>query len=431
MSDSCPILTGNFGGHHHHHHKSNTSSSSSSSACESHLSPVVNEKSPQSIIMDHTLGKKSINGTAAKYWRRNGGPMVSMGPNGKFDASGFGAINLSIFIIKVLSLGGSSTCISSEHPYSDAASCTSSPVYAELDASVAGSHHYGHTPSPMIGPPYYHHHHQSHPFGNAYSEVPDNMARNGSILSDSTYDHNAAYLSAQPPGPFYNGTIAGTANSRSLRRLAATRSMQTSVMAQNSAGSFTPLLAGHPYHYQPMAATMTMQQQPASQNGQFHFLTGGRSLAAKKPRHGQQQLHSTPQARSSISSSNTGNHYVEHQTNFGGHNGTLISDIEPQHHQQLNAFSSFLDSTGGSARKLSAGNGLQYTEMPLLSSSPFGGVNTYRGGREGMSETHSNQDLNSSASSSSGGGGHGSGSSGTSLKRPLPPVPSGGSGVRL
>lgn len=344
---------------------------------------------------------------------------------------------LSTFSLAVLSLGGSSTCISSEHPYSDAASCTSSPVYAELDASVAGSNHYGHTPSPMIGPPYYHHH-QSHPFGNAYSEVPDNVGRNGSILSDSTYDHNAAYLSAQPPGPFYNSATAGTTNSRSLRRLAAARSMQTSVMAQNSSGSFTPLLAGHPYHYQPMAATVTMQQQASNQNGQFHFLTGGRSLVGKKPRPGQQQqMHSTPQVRSSMSSSNTsaGNHYVEHQTNFGGHNGTLISDIEPQHHHQLNAFSSFLDSTSGSGRKLSTGNGLQYTEMPLLNASPFGGVNTYRGGREGgMSETHSNQDLNSSASSSSGGGNHGSGSSGASLKRPLPPVPSGcggGNGVRL
>lgn len=149
-------------------------------------------------------------------------------------------------------------------PYSDAASCTSSPVYAELDPT--GVTHALSTPSPLImsGP-------SISPYAvcNTYSEVADavRMAALGSssaLLPDASYD-NAAYLpSANNPNIYH---------SRSLRR-----AHRAATLGQ--LGSATPLLQSH-YHL----------------NGspQLNYLTGGRPLKKPRPLHSQintrQRLH--------------------------------------------------------------------------------------------------------------------------------------------
>lgn len=328
-----------------------------------------------------TLGKKSTISTTGKYWKRI--------PN-----TGNGTMFFMEDRHGIRALGGSSTGIS-DHPYSDATSCTSSPVYAELDPSVAGSCN---TP-PLIRPgmatsfsPY--------PFSNTYTEVPDSIrshhALTSSLLSDSSTYDNAAYLPAtsQPFLPQNHYT------SRSLRRLAAQRAA-----AMNAANGqlSTPLLAGQPYHPYPPT--------PQQAAGQFHFLTGGRPL--KKPRLGQQQpMNYTLKYGNHRPAMN---HYVT-QNDPPTDNRDLIDDrMTPLQ------FSSFIDqNTGPNHRKSSSSS--QYTEMPLLNASPFAA--TYR-----MSETHSSNDLNSASSSSSGGSAGStntsSATSSTSLKRPLPPVPGG------
>ena len=392
VSESCPILTSGLLGH------SKSSPSSPTSPSDTRISPVVNEKSPQSIIMDAplaTLGKKSTISTTGKYWKR----IPNNGSGNMFfmeDRRGLRTFSVS------------STGIS-DHPYSDATSCTSSPVYAELDPSVAGSCH---TP-PLIRPgmatsfsPY--------AFSNTYTEVPDSVRNHhnmaSSLLTDSSTYDNAAYLSASSQ-PFLNASNHYT--SRSLRRLAAQRS--AALNAANGQMS-TPLLAGHPYQPYPPPP-----HQPPP--GQFHFLTGGRPL--KKPRPG---VHHSQQAgnftfKYGNNTSNhltrpTMNHYVTQNESSVDHTETDTDRMTPLQ------FSSFLDSTTGPNHRKSSTSS-QYTEMPLLNASPF--ATTYR-----MSETHSNNDLNSAASSSSGGSAGStntsSATSSTSLKRPLPPVPS---GVRL
>src|SRR5699024_10187559 len=99
VSESCPILTSGVLGHH------KSSSGSTGSPSDTRI-PVVNEKSPQSIIMDAplaSLGKKSTISTTGKYWKRI--------PN---NVSG------NIFSMEdrrgLRSLGGSSTGMS-DHPY--------------------------------------------------------------------------------------------------------------------------------------------------------------------------------------------------------------------------------------------------------------------------------------------------------------------------
>lgn len=332
MSDSCPILSG---GSVLGHHKS--SSGSSGSPSDTRL-PVVNEKSPQSIIMDAplaSLGKKSTISTTGKYWKRM--------------PAGTGGVNGNIFSMEDRrghlhrSMGGSSMsgCMS-EHPYSDAASCTSSPVYAELDPSVAGSCH---TPT-MIGPPGSHlggggggsiisSSFSPYAASNTYSEVPENirghlvhlgnghnnqyphhplhahhqgMSPSPLLTDSSTYD-NAAYLPASSQQPFLASNGGNHYATRSLRRLAAQRSAVLSAVngngTPNGGGNHqqvsTPLLAGHPYHVQPFAGTLHHHQQhhlqstPLSSPGnQFQqFLTGGRPL--KKPRPGAGNHHNQQQ----------------------------------------------------------------------------------------------------------------------------------------
>lgn len=226
MSDSCPILPESFLGGH----KSAPPPCSPTDSC---ISPVVNEKSPQSVITDAPSKKTSI---TSKYWKR--GPNHSI--NGSEERQG--------------------TDVSADiDPYSDAASCTSSPVYAELDA--AGVTHALSIPTPIIlsGP-------SISPYAvcNTYSEVADavRMAALGSssaLLPDASYD-NAAYL------PSNNSDHA-----RSLRR-----AHRAATLAQ--LGSTTPLLSSH-YHL----------------NGspQLNYLTGGRPHKKPRPLHAQQ----VPRAR--------------------------------------------------------------------------------------------------------------------------------------
>lgn len=425
VSESCPILTGNVSRHH-------PKSPGSSNNTNGHLSPVVNEKSPQSIIMEAplaSLGKKSTictsnGGTTAKYWRRLPSN-VSGNILGMEDRRG------------LRSLGGSSTCIS-DHPYSEA-SCTSSPVYAELDPSVAGSCH---TP-PIIG--------AFQPYGfaqNNYTDVPDALRAHlsSSLLTDSSTYDNAAYLSAASTQPFLNGSMHNSSNSsRSLRRLATAQRAANGQVA-------TPLL-GHPYHFNASNGGVN-----SGIPGQFHYLTGGRQL--KKPRPGQTMgniHHSTPNGHfnsfrigpnatlvhtGTIGGSRLAgmNHYVTHDETDAPPSGgsPMVATMLDDHSVTPMQFSSFLENvTSGVGRKLSmngnGGNGPpQYTEMPLLNASPFGST-TYRG----MHDTHSSHDLCHSSASSSSGGGGGNGTNATnsssatstaSLKRPLPPVPA---GVRL
>lgn len=414
------------------HHKSSGSSSHSDTRI-----PVVNEKSPQSIIMDAplaSLGKKSTISTTGKYWKRvpNNGNIFSME-----DRRGLRS-----------PYSGSSTGLS-EHPYSDAASCTSSPVYAELDPSVAGSM----TPT-LIGPPgtgagsviqsY-----SPYAFANTYSEVPENVRQqmNGSIMTDSsTYDSNAAYLSAA--GQYHHPQQFPT---RSLRRLAAQRSALNATLnaSATSAGSqvSTPLL-GHPYHHQQQHPSF---QSPLSMNssspasGQY-FLTGGRQL--KKPRSGQahQQGHQQLAGQQQQQQTNFGfrttgrspmNLYVTHGSDISGHGpqdpmGLAGDDLLAQHHLQqhqqaqqaaMNYNAPYYDNSSSSSNRKSSFSS-QYTEMPLLNQTGSLHNGSYR-----ISETISNHDLNSASSSSSSGAGTNSTSSAqstTSLKRPLPPIPNKG-----
>lgn len=373
------------------HHKS--ASSASTSPSDTCLSPVVNEKSPQSIIMDSSLaslGKKSTISTTGKYWKRI--------PN---NVSG------NILFMEdrrgLRSLGGSSTGIS-EHPYSDAASCTSSPVYAELDPAVAG---YCHTP-PIIGPPIgttfgpY-------AFANTYTEIPEGM-RHGhnmtsNLLSDSSTYDNAAYLSAVSQ-PF----LPSNYNSRSLRRLAAQRSAALNAATANNQIS-TPLLSNQ--HYP------TYQQQHPNIN----FFTNGRQI--KKSRPNAAPLSVNYYKYGNTVQSRPMNHYVTNETSMMT-NETDLS-ISNNDNGDISMFNSFFDTSvgttssgsGGGGQRKSSASSSQYTEMPLIPSSRTFN-NSYR-----MPETQSSNDLNSAASSANGSS---NSASSASLKRPLPPVPS---GVRL
>ena len=170
VKDTCPVFSdGLFSGHR-------KAPPPPPSPTESVMSPVVNEKSPQSIIMDHgTTGKKSVIQT--KYWRR--------GSDFTIDASS-----------SVLRPHRHA-----DHYGGDTGSCTSSPVYAELDGlPVHGA--YGGMGSNLLTCPAAS---SISPYAvgmNTYSELPDtnsmrmtNMASSSAtaLLPDSSYD-NAAYL---------------------------------------------------------------------------------------------------------------------------------------------------------------------------------------------------------------------------------------------
>lgn len=401
-----------------------------------------------------SLGKKSTISTTGKYWKRmpaNGGNIFSME-----DRRG------------LRSLGGSSMSgMSDHHPYSDAASCTSSPVYAELDPSVAGSCH---TPT-MIGPPggggsivsssFSPYAFSGTAASNTYSEVPENLLRGhlvhlgqhhlgphhqhhgmspSPLLTDSSTYDNAAYLPASSQQPFLSNSGNQYAT-RSLRRLAAQRSAVLS--ANNASGQVsTPLLAGHPYHVQPYAGTMHhphhLQSTPISSSPgnnaahSFQFLTGGRPL--KKPRpsanHNQQQQTSFGYRTGPRGLQQTMlNHYVSTQ------DGDLMLTDD---HTQLTSppaayggignfnvanggggpFAAYLDSSSNGSSNRKSSSSSQYTEMPLLANnSTFNstGAPINTAGHYRMSATCSANDLNSAASSSSTGSGNGGGGCGNHI----------------
>lgn len=151
VKDSCPIFPESFLGGASGH---KSSPPPSPSPC---ISPVVNEKSPQSTIITDSSRKTSI---PSKYWRR-AGDFTSHSQN----------------------LGVDSV---TDH-YTEG-SCTSSPVYAELDGPVVGTSGANSTVLVTGQSPY--------AVGlNTYSEIPETL-RIGSaagLLPDTSYD-NATYL---------------------------------------------------------------------------------------------------------------------------------------------------------------------------------------------------------------------------------------------
>lgn len=218
VSESCPVFAESFLGGH----KSAPAPCSPSDSC---ISPVVNEKSPQSVITDEPSKKTSI---PTKYWRRG---INTLGPEGR----------------QVDELDPYRAC--------SEASCTSSPVYAELDAAGVTITHAmaNQNPSVMLGSSSISH----YGYGNTYSEVADavRMAALGSssaLLPDSSYD-NAAYLP----------TAQNDHYSRSLRRH---RSLA------HQLGSTTPLLSSH----------YVVNGSP-----QLNYLTGTRPHKKPRPIHAQ------------------------------------------------------------------------------------------------------------------------------------------------
>lgn len=236
VSDSCPILPESFLGGH----KSAPPPCSPTDSC---ISPVVNEKSPQSVITDAPSKKTCV--TSSKYWKR--------GPNGPHGLHSPDMDRVG------------TDCSTDLDPYSDAASCTSSPVYAELDpAGVTHALSTGPTPIILGGP-------SISPYAvcNTYSEVADavRMAALGSssaLLPDASYD-NAAYLTGNPHA-IYHG-------SRSLRRAA----HRAATLGQ--LGSATPLLRSH------YSLNATPQQ--------LNYLTSDRPQKKQRPHHGGQASRSS------------------------------------------------------------------------------------------------------------------------------------------
>lgn len=222
--DSCPIFSDGF----LRGHKSVPSPPSTGDPC---ISPVVTEKFPQSIITDAPSKKTSI---PSKYWTRGRELGVNMNGTRVRDPSS-----------------------SLDDPYNEGGSCTSSPVYAELDGTAPGSR-LSLDPSAVCGPILIAGPSQSvshYSIGqNPYSDVPEAlrmgiMGSNAALIADTSYD-NAAYLPSALAGHY----------TRSLRR------GQGITLAH--LGSAAPLLPTHGYHGVP---------QPS-----MSYLTGGR--AAKKPR---------------------------------------------------------------------------------------------------------------------------------------------------
>lgn len=432
---SCPIWSHASAINHHHHHKS--ASSTSTSPSDTCLSPVVNEKSPQSIIMDAplaSLGKKSTICTAnGKYWKRipqnAGGNMFFMEDRRTV----------------LRSLGGSSTGIS-DHPYSDAASCTSSPVYAELDPAVANCQ----TPSMMR------HHHQAasaqygapYAFGNTYSEIPESIRQGLSSqlfsgTDSSTYD-NAAYLSTQPFLPSSSNNIHY--NSRSLRRLAAQRS-----------AALNANLASNGQHVNNQAAIPLLSNQqftPYTQNSGVNFFTGARQL--KKNSRIATTVNGDGRSTGPLSVNyyKYGNTMMQPARNNMNHyvmaNESIVPIVSPMmmHQTTINDPESSNNDTSGSADVLMLGSYLQdttsasgsssggtqsnikYQEMPLIAqpnrSLSINSFSAQQGQNYRISETNSQNDLDSASSScTSAGGASSSASSSSTSKRPLPPVPNG------
>jgi len=245
MDSLCPIFSnGFFGGHSKSSHHGGSGVQASPSESE-FISPVVNEKSPQSsIIVDHHMmsgGVKKVTVTQhgptsviqSKYWRRGTDFTTDVG--GSNSSSSHQALHHQ------------------NDNYTDGSTCTSSPVYAELDAAVGGT---------SISP---------YAVGlNTYSELP--IPRGGQMMSagpsDSSYD-NAAYLTSQAAADHYN-------RARSLRR-----GMNIVGSSGQLASAAAPLL---------------------SSSGQQSFLTTGRQGSGKKAVSGRGQVNFLHQlaARNSI-----------------------------------------------------------------------------------------------------------------------------------
>lgn len=227
MHENCPILPDGF----FRSHKSGPSHGSThQDMC---IDPVVNEKSPQSIITDVPNKKTSI---SSKYWRQ-GTNSVMMSPEGR-------------------QLNGMKLVPDMEHENymdgSDAASCTSSPVYAELDGNNQRASGLM-TPVMLTGSS------SISPYAvcNPYSEVNEvvmmaALASNSALLPESSYD-NAAYLPSSNSDQY---------RSRSLRRHRA---------ALQQLAAATPLLQSN------YGMNGGMNASP-----QLNYFTGGRPL--KKPR---------------------------------------------------------------------------------------------------------------------------------------------------
>ncbi|KAJ6217376.1 hypothetical protein RDWZM_008533 [Blomia tropicalis] len=427
ISESCPILTstGRLLGHH-------KSSSNSHGLSSSTRIPVVNEKSPQSIIMDAplcaSLVKKSTISTTGKYWKRIPNQNVTGGSNNIF------SMEDRSFRMGLRSMDGTSSI--SDHPYSDAASCTSSPVYAELDPSGVGSCH---TPT-LIGPPgsgagsivsSFSPYAFSTP-SNTYSDVPESLRGNhhhnglspAFHTDSSTYD-NAAYLPASSQAIMGSGV--GNYSTRSLRRLAAQRAASINASAVGPNQASIPLLAGHPYHHQPyhyqaQSGTLHPHQSVGNHQGQqqFAFLTGGRQL--KKVRSGNGTQRPTNFYKRQTMLPNRMNHYVTQGSDICNGMEMMVDEQNIGNMGPPVGFSGFLnhhqqqDSSSNSSNRKSSSSSQTYTEMPLLNTS--GTSSSYNHNQsQRIPETLSNNDLNSVSSCSSSGGSHNN----ASLKRPLPP----------
>ena len=208
--DSCPIFPDSWLSGSH-------KSAPPPSPTESCISPVVNEKSPQSIIMDSCQGNRTCI-HPSKYWRRAGDADFSMA-----EASG----------------GHPDSGMNEDH-YADG-SCTSSPVYAELDGAV---------PSTIGGSILMESSPQSiSPYAVGLKHFPEALrmaALTSGPVADISYD-NAAYL-ASATSDLYQ--------SRSLRRGFHRN------LAPGHLGSAAPLLTHQP---------LTSQSQVAA------YLTGGRN----------------------------------------------------------------------------------------------------------------------------------------------------------
>lgn len=204
------------------------------SPADSCISPVVNEKSPQSIITSAPLKKTSI---STKYWRRGNDFGLEGHPSHRGYADAVGEHD-------------------ENYAAAEGGSCTSSPVYAELDGAlvthIPQEQLLGHSGQVLVA--------SASPYSvglHTYSEVSEQgrMAALGSsaaLLPDASYD-NAAYL------PTAN---ADHYHTRSLRR----GGHRAATLAQ--LGSATPLLTHHGIQ--------------GVQPGGSGYLTGGRP--SKKPR---------------------------------------------------------------------------------------------------------------------------------------------------
>lgn len=293
--DSCPIFPETWvpGGH---------KTAPPPSPTESCISPVVNEKSPQSIIMDSCHANKTS--IPSKYWRRGGGADFSSCHMG--EASGGNSVRMM-----------NDDPGMSEEQYADGGSCTSSPVYAELDGSV---------PTAMAGSILVSGHSIS-PYAVGLKNYPEALRMAslapgpvGVVPQDTSYD-NAAYLPSATSDLY---------QSRSLRR--------SSHRASGQMACAAPLLAPHPQFSGVTAA----------------YLTGGRhSRKSSRPTFAQHLARSSIQNRM-----------------------MMVQDNDPQHHFSGDVLSGDVQRMTRHAAARSQG---LYSDLPLHSSPSLSTFKTVSG----------------------------------------------------